>query len=1419
MASSLRALRCALLVCVVAGSTAAACGQTITTVAGNGTGGFSGDAGPATAASLFAPKAVAVDAADNVFIADMFNNRIRRISATTGVITTVAGNGVRGFSGDGGPATSAALFDPVGVAVDGAGNLFIADASNNRIRRVSASSGVITTVAGNGTAGFSGDGGPATSASLSGPTGIAVDHAGNLLVVDASNNRVRRVSASTGIITTVAGNGSLGSSGDDGPATAASLGVTSSDPPSFPVSSMPYCSAVAVDSSGNIFIADVNNKRIRRVSASTGIITTIASTTLYSPHGVALDSAGNVFIADTGSSTIRQVSASSGIMTTVAGNGALGLSGDGGPATAATMYLPETVAVDSAGNLLIADTGNNRVRRVALAPAANGLTQFSPASLNFGSVFVGTSGVSQYLALSNGTASAVIISSITIAGDFLVQAPPSSACSNGLSVPAGTTCYLLVAFAPTASSLRSGTLTLTDSGPGSPHTVALTGTGLTADSRCGPGSTTCAGDQMITTVAGSSTPGFAGDGGPATAAALSQVSGVAVDSSGNLFLADFGNNRVRRVSASTGMITTVAGNGSGGFSGEGGPATSAAVFAPNAVAVDGAGNLFIADANHRIRRVSASSGIITTVAGNGVAGFSGDGGLATLASLNNPHAVAIDSFGSLFIADTFNNRVRRVDASTGIITTVAGNGAQGFGGNGGPATAAPVYPEGVAVDRAGNLFIADWSNNMVRRVSAATGIITTVAGGGFGGLGDGGPATSASFSAVIDVAVASNGDLLIADPISNRIRLVSASTGIITTVVGSGTRGYGGDGGLAADAAMNYPRRLALDDVGNILIADMDNHRVRLVGSAQRMIATASPTSVNTVAAAAAGLRPTCGSESVAHGVWMKYTAPVAGTVSVDLAGSDYQTLVTLWTPTAGVLQQVNCQEAQVRISRSGQRTFLQPKPSYTVGAGQEVWVLITATNGDGGRAMVTPSFVAQDAVPQATFSAVMPHVVSGGGYVTKLSLVNMAATQNNVAVNFVDDQGSVVSSETRMLQPAETMRLATPEAARNGPIATQWASISAQGRIAANLFYEISDQTPQNNIINTVGFNDDAGAQTFTIPVEFQPAPQGASVGRTVGLALSNPNNAQVQVVLTLHDTSGNTRGTSSVTLPPYGHTARALNVDFQSVLPAGNFVGTVTGTAPQAVNVVALGDDFGPFFATPPMTGGTRLIIPHMVTGNAGGAGYVTKLLLVNQAQGANNVTVAYFDQQGNQVNPFNLSTSLTIPANGAVRIATPEAQRFSSTVTVEWALITATSPLGANLFFEIEDQSAQHAVINTIGFNNAPELTDFTLPVELEPGSQAAPVGRTLGVAIANANGLPATVQLTLLNPDGTVLASHTQTINPMAQALVSLNAAFQQVLPNSNFLGALVVHSNVPVAAIALEDDFGPFSAVPVVSGRP
>jgi sugar lactone lactonase YvrE len=345
--------------------------QIIVTYAGNGLGGFIGDGGLAIAAEFYTPSGVYVDTSGNIYITDQNASCVRKVN-TAGIIVTVAGVcGSGGYTGDGGPATAAGLTWPEGVAVERNGNIYIADQFNNAIRKVDHATGIITTIAGNGTTGYGGDGGVATAAVLWHPADVGVDYNGNVYFVDQDNSRMRKITRSTGIITTLAGNGTSGFSGDGGPGTAAKL--------NFPA-------GIAVDSIGNVFIADFYNSRIRKVDTA-GIITTIAgngtggyggdggpatAAELYDASAVWVDRIGRVYISDYYNSLIRKVD-TSGIISTIAGNDTAGYRGDCGPATAGEIYYPQGVAVDKAGNVYIADFDNHRVRMVTDGPVCPSL--------------------------------------------------------------------------------------------------------------------------------------------------------------------------------------------------------------------------------------------------------------------------------------------------------------------------------------------------------------------------------------------------------------------------------------------------------------------------------------------------------------------------------------------------------------------------------------------------------------------------------------------------------------------------------------------------------------------------------------------------------------------------------------------------------------------------------------------------------------------------------------------------------------------------------------------------------------------------------------------------------------------------------------------------------------------------------------
>ena len=638
---------------------APAAGQTtytIQTVAGSN---LVGDGVSALNAQLSDAEGLALDNRGNVYIADPANHRVRMVNAA-GIMQTVAGSGAPDFFGDGGPASSARLNAPYGVAVDRAGNLYIADLGNNRVRRVGPD-GVITTIAGTGQAGSAGDGGPALAAQLNAPRNLAVDGFGGLYIAEFGGHRIRLVTPD-GLIQTVAGTGSSGSLGEGVAATSAQLS---------------YPAGLTVDFTGTLYIADSGNQRIRKVFG--GLMTTVALPTLSIPTGVTGDGSGGIYIADSGNLRILRRTAGAVVLTVV-----------GAQPGPAALSSARDVAVAPLGNLFIAD--GHRVRLV------------SPLGLF-----------------------------TTFAGDgtFGYGGDGGAAVTAVLNGPSG------LAVGP------DGNLYIADQRN---HRVRMVSSG-----------------GVISTVAGTGIPALSVEGLPGAGASLDAPAGLLFDSTGALWIGEYFGNRVSRLPPG-GIMQPTAGNGTAGFNGDSRPATTAQLQAPDQIALDAAGNVYIADSgNNRIRKVTPQ-GTISTYAGTGSPGFGGDGGQAASAALNLPRGVAVDSAGNVFIADTNNNCIRKVTPG-GLIATVAGGGISPLS-----------FPRSVMVGFDQNLYIADTGNQRILMLTSA-GDISTIAGARSAGFsGDGGDALSAQFTNPVAIAMDAAGNLYVADLDNNRIRKLTPST-------------------------------------------------------------------------------------------------------------------------------------------------------------------------------------------------------------------------------------------------------------------------------------------------------------------------------------------------------------------------------------------------------------------------------------------------------------------------------------------------------------------------------------------------------------------------------------------------------------------------------------------------------------------
>lgn len=617
----------------------------ITTIAGNGTAGFSGDGGPALKAALNFPAGLCIDPDDNLFIADRNNHRIRKVDKQ-GIITTVAGNGKPEFEGDDASAIEASLHFPSDIACRNSGELIFSDRSNNRIRKID-QNGVITTIAGLGQPDFGGDYGLAKDALLKYPFGIELDDKGNLYIADRGNNRIRKIRPDNTIIT-VAGDGNHFFSGDYGPAARASLA---------------YPTDVVADDEGNFYIADRNNNRIRRVD-SLGIMTTLmgvgeyeyngdnevaSETSLHLPFVLAMAPGNRLIVVDRSHFRVRQVDLKTGDVKTIAGNGKGLFKGDGGPGLGASLRSPTGIVVGGDGSVIFSDKQNHRIRRVD----SKGFIH-------------------------------------TIAG----TGKQGNEGDGGLAKDAA-----LFLPAEMARDSKDNLYVISPVGRGS------------LIRKISP-------EGKITTFAGMGGHGNKGDGGKAYDAAFSMLKDITIDSAGNIYLVDYSNRDIRKITPE-GIISTIAPKAIGNL-----PDPEVHI---NGIAVDNNGNVFFSDSGScKIRKISPD-GTISTFAGNGDFEDYGDGGPAVEAGIRSPGGLMFGPEGDLYVIEETSNRIRKINKE-GIITAVAGRGAPGYSGDGQKASDALLKaPYRMAFDDKGNMYFTDRDNNRIRKIDR-NGIITSIAG-------------------------------------------------------------------------------------------------------------------------------------------------------------------------------------------------------------------------------------------------------------------------------------------------------------------------------------------------------------------------------------------------------------------------------------------------------------------------------------------------------------------------------------------------------------------------------------------------------------------------------------------------------------------------------------------------------------------
>ncbi len=810
---------------------------TDTIFAGSGTASFLDDTG--TNAKFNGPQGITIDIAGTIYVADTNNNRIRKITPD-GTVTTFAGSGTASYLD--GTGTNARFDTPYNLAVDIAGNVYVSDTNNNRIRKIT-SAGVVTTFAGSGTATFLN--GTGTNASFNSPRGIVIDASSNIYIADTFNHCIRKIT-SAGVVSTFAGSGNATFS--DG--TGSSAGFNT-----------PY--GINMDVFGNFYVADYNNNRIRKIT-SAGVVTTIAgfgtatyldgtgtNAGFYNPAGVAADSFGNIYVSDKGNSYIRRIEMMGVQVDTFAGSGtATFINGTG---WFAGFNGPNDIAIDPFENLYIADSGNNRIRKITpdgivTTLAGSGAATYldstgTLAGINnpYGIIYEPNSGNLFVVDAGDNRIRKITLDGIvtTLAGSgtaTYIDGTGTNAGFNYLSAIACDSTGNLYVTEMTNYRIRkitqSGVVT-TIAGKGTSTFFDANGTlagivaprGIVVHSD-GTIYFTDAGANRIrkiatngdvTTLAGSGAATFLN--GIGTNAGFNYPFGIGIDKNGNLIVNEQGNDRVRKITLD-GIVTTLAGSGTQTWldgTGQTAGFTNCTGIKTNMQT----GIIYIADyGNNRIRRIF-SPWIITTLAGSGVQSYAE--GTGTGAMFGYLNGMTVDPVsGTVYVSDAGNQRIRKI-TSAGVVTTLAGSGTGTFLDSTGT-LAGFLYPQGLALDSFGNLFVADQGNNRIRKITPS-GVVTTFAGNSTGTYLDG-TGTNASFYNITDVAVDSSNNIYVTEYNGHRVRKITPDA-VVTTLAGKGTATY--IDGVGTNAGFNGLQGVAVDLNGNLYVTENAGHRVRKI--------------------------------------------------------------------------------------------------------------------------------------------------------------------------------------------------------------------------------------------------------------------------------------------------------------------------------------------------------------------------------------------------------------------------------------------------------------------------------------------------------------------------------------------------------------------------------------------------------------